>query len=554
MILNGAQILLECFKEFSIDTIFGYPGGAVIPFYDALYDEQEYFKHIRTAHEQAAVHGADGYARTTGKVGVCVVTSGPGATNAVTGIATAYMDSSPIVIISGQVPTSLLGRDSFQEIDITGVTSPITKCNYIVTDIEELEGTVRRAFYIATSGRPGPVLIDIPKDIFLKEKVFKKDIKTNKDVMSSEKEKINYDRIKEVAKVINESCRPVIYAGGGIKLSNASDNLYRLAQKSQIPVVNSLMGLGTIDREDKLSLGLVGMHGFREANLAITNSDVVIAIGTRFSDRAIGKSDKFAEKSKIIQIDIDETEIDKNILSHLPLIGDVNHILKELLNYVKKNSRKKWIDEIERYKLNNTIKKESFHPKNILKEFNKLFNEDSIVATDVGQHQLWTAQFWRFKSPRNFVTSGGLGTMGFGLGAAIGSKVANPNKRVLLITGDGSFGMNCNELTTVAKYKLPITILLMNNNTLGMVRQWQCLFNEKRYSETDIDENVDYMQLVKAYGIKGFKVRNIEELKSILLDIKDYDGPSLVECIIDKDEGVFPIIPPGKAIDQLVLA
>ena len=550
MRLSGAQILLECLKEQDANIIFGYPGGAVIPLYDALYDELDYFTHIRTAHEQAAVHAADGYARSTGKVGVCIVTSGPGATNTITGIATAYMDSVPMVVFTGQVPRNLLGRDSFQEIDIMGITLSITKHSYIVKDEKNLADTIRTAFEIARSGRPGPVLIDIPKDVFLSEAEYVRVKKENK------KHKITtiieVKKIQEAAEMIQCAKRPIIYAGGGIKTANASMAVCKFAQIGDIPVANTLMGLGTIPRDHKLSLGMVGMHGHRETNLAVTNSDLVIAIGARFSDRVISKAEMFAPQAKIIHIDIDETEIHKNKVVDLSLIGDMDIILKDLISYMNQKDRKFWHDEIANFK--NSPKVEmGFTHNAVLQCLNEALEEDTIVTTDVGQHQMWTAQQWKFKSPRTLITSGGLGTMGFGLGAAIGSQMGNLDKRVLLITGDGSFRMSCNELSTIAKYNLPIVTVIMNNHTLGMVRQWQRMFSNGRYSETDIDDDVSYVKLAQAYGIEGYKASSIEELKSVLETVKIIRRPTVIDCVIGKEEGVFPIVPPGKSIQELVL-
>ncbi len=554
MKLSGAQVILECLKEQGVDTIFGYPGGAVIPLYDALYDEREYFNHIRTVHEQGAVHAADGYARTTNKVGVCFVTSGPGATNTVTGIATAYIDSIPLVVITGQVPTKLLGKDSFQEVDITSITLPITKHNYIVESEAELADTIREAFVIANSDRPGPVLVDIPKDILLKRTEYLREIENKKDVISesSYKKNINIEnsKILEIAKLINNSEKPVIYAGGGIIISEASEKLYSFAKKGDIPVVSTLMGLGGFPREDELSLGLVGMHGFREANLAVTNSDLIIAVGSRFSDRVIGKVEKFAPRAKIIHIDIDSTEIGKNLEADISINGDVNNILGILINHINITNRKEWKNKIEEWKIN--VKYDNdFVPQNILNKLNQYYKDKVIVSTDVGQHQLWTAQHWKFNHPKTFVSSGGLGTMGYGLGAAIGAKIGNKDKEVLLITGDGSFRMNCNELATVSKYNIPITIVLFNNNTLGMVRQWQRLFKDERYSETDVGNEVDYIKLAEAFGIKGYKINDIGELENTLINIEKCKEPVLIECIIDKDEGVYPIVPAGESIDNM---
>jgi len=558
MRLKGAQILLECLKEQDTNIIFGYPGGAVIPLYDALYDEMDYFTHVRTAHEQAAVHAADGYARATGKVGVCIVTSGPGATNTITGIATAYMDSVPLVVFTGQVPRNLLGRDSFQEIDIIGITLSITKHSFIVKDEKNLAETIRKAFEIARSGRPGPVLIDIPKDVFLSdaeyEKVEKEDVKQkNISVLQMKK-------IQRAAEMIKSANKPIIYAGGGIKTGNASAIVCRFAEVGDIPVANTLMGLGTIPRDHKLSLGMVGMHGFRETNLAVTNSDLIIAIGARFSDRVIGRADSFAPNAKIIHIDIDETEIDKNKVVDLSLVGDMNTILEILIYYVDQKHRTAWHNEIASWKVlqstnfkNATKSENNFTHATVLQCLNTALEEDTIVTTDVGQHQMWTAQQWNFKKPRTFITSGGLGTMGFGMGAAIGSQMGKIDKRVLLVTGDGSFRMSCNELQTISKYKLPIVTVIMNNHTLGLVRQWQRMFSNGRYSQTDIDDEVNYVKLAEAYGISGYKVTSEEELNSVLETIKIGRKPVVIDCVIDKEEGVYPIVPPGKSIQELIL-
>ncbi|CAH2212086.1 biosynthetic-type acetolactate synthase large subunit [Tepidibacter aestuarii] len=548
--MNGARLLLDCLKKQGVDTLFGYPGGAVIPFYDALY-EYGHFNHTRTAHEQGAIHAADGYARSSGKVGVCIATSGPGATNTVTGIATAFMDSIPLVVITGQVPTTLLGRDSFQEIDITGVTMSITKHNYLVRNVEDIPEIIKEAFKIAITGRPGPVLIDIPKDIFLAEYEECLFDNLNEDEIKEYEEDLD---LTDVVKIINESKRPVIYAGGGIKIANASNEFNEFANKLDTPVVNTLMGLGSIDRESELSLGLVGMHGFRENNLAVTNSDLIIAIGARFSDRVIGNSKGFAPKANIIHIDIDATEMNKNKKSQYHVVGDVKKILQKLTKYVHAKDNTNWKENIRNYKSEYRVDKDLFHPENIFSSLNKKLDKDVLVATDVGQHQLWTAQYFNFKNDRQFITSGGLGTMGFGLGAAIGAQVANKNKQVMLVTGDGSFNMNCNELLTIAKYKLPIIIVLLNNKTLGMVRQWQNLFCDQRYAETDNDFNTDYKLLTKVYGMKGYSVDSIEELDEALSDCNLGKDPVFIECNIDKDFGVYPIVPPGKNIDELVEA
>ena len=558
--MQGANLIIECLIKESVTTMFGYPGGSVIPIYDALYDYTDQIKHIRTSHEQGAVHAADGYARTSGKTGVCVITSGPGATNAVTGIATAYMDSSPLVVISGQVGTSLLGKDTFQEIDITGVTYSITKHNFLVRNLEELPKIISQAFTIANEGRKGPVLVDIPKNLQVT------DIDYNmenyipscqnskiKDEFEIREENETKNKLKDVANLIKESKKPVIYAGGGIKSVDQYDLLKNFAQKINTPVLNTLMGLGGIDRQDTLSLGLVGMHGSKEANLAISNSDLVISIGARFSDRVIGNKDEFAKNAKIIQIDIDSSEMSKNIPAEIELIGDLTDVLNGILEIVEPKNNSDWLSEIDTFKdTEHIIDKNAFHPKNILEAFNKkLGSENTTVVTDVGQHQMWTAQYWSFEKGRSYITSGGLGTMGFGLGGAIGTKLGTPQKNVLLVTGDGSFKMNCNELATVATQDLPIVILLFNNNALGMVRQWQNLFSDKRYSETDIYDKTNYIMLANAYGIEGHKAQNLEELNQILENLT-LDKPVLIECQIDHDINVFPIVPPNDNLLNLI--
>lgn len=549
MELSGAEIVLECLKENGVNTIFGYPGGAVIPLYDALYDNFDSFSHILTSHEQGAVHGADGYARTTGKVGVCFATSGPGATNTITGIATAYLDSVPLVIFTGQVPRSLLGKDSFQEVDITGISIPITKHNYLVENVEDLQDIIGEAFDIASGGRPGPVLIDIPKDIFIeKAEYVKKDILEKKSTIKE----VDEELIEEASKIINESKKPIIYAGGGVIVSNASNELFTMVSKAEIPVVNTLMGLGSISRDKELSLGLVGMHGLREANLAVTNSDLIIAVGARFSDRVVGKVNSFAPHAKIIHIDIDKSEINKNKRANLSIIGDVKQILNKLIEKIDSTERKSWLSQIKQWKSKTNLSQSDFTPKNIIKTVQDILGKDTIVVTDVGQHQMWTAQYWEFDRPRSFLTSGGLGTMGYGLGAAIGAQVAKREGKVLHITGDGSFRMNCNELATVTKYNLPTITLLFNNNALGMVRQWQTLFQRGRYSETCIGDEVNYVKLANAFNIDGYSVDNIDSLSKAMKKVAASKKSAVIECKIDKDEGVFPIVPAGKAIDNII--
>ncbi|HBG4072458.1 TPA: biosynthetic-type acetolactate synthase large subunit [Clostridioides difficile] len=560
--MNGAKVILECLKKEGIDTIFGYPGGAVIPLYDALYDYSDDFKHIRTSHEQGLVHAADGYARSTNTVGVCFTTSGPGATNAITGIATAFMDSSPMVVISGQVPTSLLGKDSFQEIDITGATLSMTKHNYLVRNTKELVPTIKEAFRVANSGRKGPVLVDVPKDLFLAEMDFSGedyDLCQIDDYMDYKSDfglddETNIKLLNEAIDIIKESKKPVIYAGGGVKSSDSEEILEKFATKIDTPVLNTLMGLGNIDRKNELSLGMVGMHGSRESNLALSNSDLVIAIGARFSDRVISKSSEFAKNAKIIHIDIDPSEISKNIESNVSLVGDVKLVLSLLLEMVESKNNSNWKEEIKTFRKSEGIQTDEFHPQNILKKINEKYEtlkKPTVVVTDVGQHQMWAAKYWNFKGNKSFITSAGLGTMGFGLGAAIGTKAGNVDKNVVLVTGDGSFRMNCNELATVANYNVPMLILLFNNRTLGMVRQWQKLFSNQRYSQTDINENVDYVKLVNAYNIDGYKVSNMEELGKAL-DMIDFNKPVFLQCDIDKDYDVYPIVAPNDALENLI--
>lgn len=550
MQLNGGKIVLKALKDMGTKDIFGYPGGAVIPLYNELYDQMDEFNHYRGAHEKGVVHAADGYARTTGDVGVCFVTSGPGATNTITGIATAYMDSVPLVVISGQVPMSVLGKDSFQEIDITGVTMSITKHNYLVEDINDLERVVKEAYLIASTGRKGPVLIDIPKNIFIESCEYKNydaNIKLLKTIHTN-----NLSKINQSIQLIKKSKNPVIYAGGGVKHSLGEKTLLTFASRYQIPVVNTLMGLGCFPRDHDLSLGLVGMHGFSEANMAVMESDLIIAIGARFSDRVIGNPKKFAQKANIIHIDLDKTELDKNVYSEVKLCGDATVILNQIMQALPDHLyHEDWIKTINAFRQKDNFNSNVFHPGNVLKKINSTMPENTIVATDVGQHQMWTAQYWQFMKSDSFITSGGLGTMGYGLGAAIGAKVGNPDRPVVLITGDGSFRMNCNELSLLKKYNLPVLIILFNNNTLGMVRQWQKMFQEKRYAETDI-EDINYLMLANAYGLESVKVSSLKELNQVM----DHYNPSkslLIECTIDLDENVIPIVPPGEAISQLIL-
>lgn len=548
MKLSGSQIILKVLREKTIDILFGYPGGAVIPFFDALYDELDYFKMYRPAHEQNGVHAADGYARSTGKLGVFIATSGPGATNTITGIANAYMDSTPLLVICGQVANTLIGKDSFQEVDITGLTLSVTKHNYLVRKVENLEDVIREAIDVAISGRPGPVLVDVPKDVFINQCEYKG---ISRDYFNNI-ELPNEDNLNTAVDLINKSQKPVIYAGGGIRISKNDNLLLQLAEKAGIPVANSFMGLGTIPRNNKLSLGFVGMHGFKETNMAVTNCDLLIAIGARFSDRVIGNPDKFAPNAKIIHIDIDSTEVDKNTSQCIPLIGDMKSILIRLIEKVNEKDRSNWLNEIMSCKVISDLEGQ-FVPENILSETNKVYNENTIIVTDVGQHQMWTGQFWKFNKSNEFITSGGLGTMGFGLGAAIGAELGNPNKKTILITGDGSFRMSCEELVTISKYKIPVKIIMLNNNTLGMVRQWQRMFSKARYSETDNYDDVNYQKLVDAYGIKGYKAESLKELNEILQKTYNINEAIFIECKISPECSVYPIVPPGRPIDELLL-
>ncbi|WMJ78115.1 MULTISPECIES: biosynthetic-type acetolactate synthase large subunit [unclassified Sedimentibacter] len=549
MKLSGSQIILRVLREKGIDTLFGYPGGAVIPFFDALYDELDYFKVLRPAHEQNGVHAADGYARSTGKLGVFVATSGPGATNTITGIANAYMDSVPLLVITGQVANTLIGKDSFQEVDITGMTLSVTKHSYLVRNVEDLEDVIREAAEVAMEKRPGPVLVDVPKDVFMSLCEFKGS-GTGEDF--EEKEHVR-GNLELAAELINSSQKPVIYAGGGVRISKNDDLLLKFAEKTGIPVCNSFMGLGTIPRNHKLSLGFVGMHGSTETNMAVTNCDLLIAMGARFSDRVIGSPDKFAPGAKIIHIDIDSTEVDKNTYESIPLIGEMKEILERLLEKAEEKDRSGWLNEIMSKRQKKNIEGQ-FIPENILKKVNSYYSVDTVVATDVGQHQMWTGQYWNFNRSDEFITSGGLGTMGFGIGAAMGAQIGNPNKKTVLVTGDGSFRMNCEELVTISRYRLPVKIILLNNNTLGMVRQWQRMFSNARYSETDNHDDVNYQMLAGSYGIKSFKAESMEELENALESTCGVNEPVLIECRIDHDCSVYPIVPPGRPIDELLIS
>lgn len=552
MLLTGADIVVECLKEQKVDTVFGYPGGNVIHIYDSLYKNKKYIKHILTAHEQGASHAADGYARSTGKVGVCIATSGPGATNLVTGIATAYMDSVPMVIITGNVPLSLLGKDSFQEVDIAGVTAPITKHNYIVKDINKLADTIREAFYIASEGRQGPVLIDIPKDIAMTTTDYEY---AEPKLVERCTKNITEEAIENALELINRSKQPFIYIGGGVVRSEASKELLEFAEKIDAPVTSSLMGLGGFPSSHELFTGMIGMHGTKASNKGINKSDLIIAIGARFSDRVVSKVEKFAPNAKILHIDIDPAEINKNVVSYHYIVGDIREVLKQLNNNITKQDRMQWVNKIKEYKDKYPLS----YPDNglkaqyIIEKLNDITDENTIVATEVGQHQMWTAQYYNFNSPKEFLTSGGLGTMGFGLGAAIGAQVGNPTKTVINIAGDGCFKMNLIELATAVNYNLPIIIILINNNSLGMVRQWQSLFFDGRYSETTLNHATNFVGLAENFGMRGLEISRKEQVEEVLQEAINCKGPVLVHCRIHEDDKVFPMVAPGEAIDSLIM-
>lgn len=550
MILKGSQVIIEVLKELGVDTVFGIPGGAVIPLYDALYDSD--IKHILATHEQMAAHMADGYARVTGRVGVCFATSGPGATNLVTGIANAYMDSIPVVAITGQVPTNLIGKDSFQEVDITGITMPVTKHNFIVKSPDKLADTIREAFLIASTGRPGPVLVDIPKDMQIADINY---VKRKDFYVESVKAQVNERDLKNAAELIINSERPVIFAGGGVIWADASRNLIEFSKKAHIPVASSLMGLGCFPEDHELSLGLIGMHGSRYANMAIYKSDLVIAIGSRFSDRVAGKAGGLAPNAKVIHIDIDPAEIGKNIDVDVPLIGDVKEVLGLLTQRIPEIKREEWMQELSKLREKNGFKYKDddvLRPQWIVEKIQQLSNDDLIISTEVGQNQMWAAQYYKFKEPRTFVTSGGLGTMGFGLPAAIGSQVGRPDKRVVNIAGDGSIRMNIHALETAAIYNIPVITVLFNNQTLGMVRQWQNLLYNKRFSETDLNANLNFANLANAFGVEGIRVKTKEEFEYAFKKAYCEKRPFMIECIIDKDEMVLPFIPAGGTVENTI--
>ena len=558
--IKGARILLECLSRLGINEIFGYPGGAVIPIYDELYSFKE-IKHYFARHEQGAVHEADGYARSTGKVGACLATSGPGATNLVTGIMTAHMDSIPLLVITGQVSSSLLGKDAFQESDIVGITVPITKNNYLVQDIKDLPRILKEAYYIASTGRPGPVLVDIPRDIQLQEIPYDEFNKIYENHFSLEGYNPVYEghkgQIKTAIKMIKDSKKPLIIAGAGILKAHAYEELKEFVEKTNIPVAMTLLGLGSFPGNHELALGMIGMHGTTYANYAANEADLIIAAGMRFDDRVTGNPQKFIPNAKIIHIDIDPAEIGKNKLIDVPIVGDLKNVLTDLNEKAPKASHDEWLKQIKKWKKEYSLtyrktEDDILIPQEILSEIDKITKGNVIVATDVGQHQMWTAQYLTFNNPYSILTSGGAGTMGFGLPAAIGAQVANPNKKVLAVVGDGGFQMTFQELMLIKEYNLPVKIFIINNSYLGMVRQWQELFHEKRYSSVDLSYNPDFIKIGEAYGIKSIQLKNKKDLKKNLKKILESDEAVLVECIVEKEENVYPMIPAGKDVSYIV--
>ena len=563
MKLTGSKILLECLLQEDVDTIFGYPGGTVINIYDDLMDSP--IKHVLTRHEQAAVHAADGYARATGKVGVAIATSGPGATNTITGIATAYMDSIPMVVITGQVPTPLIGNDAFQEADVIGLTRPITKHNYLVRDIKDLAMTVKKAFYIARTGRPGPVVIDLPKDVQIAAAKFEYpdsvELRGYKPTFSG-----NMRMIDKAAKMILSAKKPVLYVGGGASLTDAHGELLELAEMLQAPVTTTLMGMASFPTQHDLSLGMLGMHGTYYANMAVTNSDLLVALGARFDDRVTGKIATFAPHAKVIHVDIDPTSIKKNVRVDLPIVGDLRDVLKKLNKKLAEqkdevelmhDALKPWHDEIAGWRKDHPMtykaSKTEIKPQFVVEKLRELSNDDAIVTTEVGQHQMWTAQFFDFTQPRTFLSSGGLGTMGYGLPAALGAQAAFPDRQVIDISGDGSFQMNSQELATLVQYRLPVKIVILNNNFLGMVRQWQQLFFDKRYSQTCMELPIDFVKLAEAYGATGLRATEPGQVEDVIRQAFDTPGPVIMEFKISREENVMPMVPAGAGINEMLL-
>lgn len=550
MQLNGAEILIACLKEQGVDTVFGYPGGAILNVYDALYRHQDEINHILTSHEQGAAHAADGYARATGKVGVCFATSGPGATNLVTGIATAYMDSIPVVAITCNVGVSLLGKDSFQEIDIAGITMPITKHNYIVKDVNKLAETIRKAFTIAQTGRPGPVLIDIPKDITAELADYTPQV--IKEVIAMNPSDICENDVDTAVSMIEKSKRPYIFVGGGAVLSDASKELMEFVNKTDAPVTDSLMGKGAFPGTDDRYTGMLGMHGTKTANYGVSECDLLIVIGARFSDRVTGNTEKFAKHAKILQFDIDAAEMNKNVLITDGVVGDIKEVLKKVNAKLSQQSHPEWMKKVSENKAKFPLKyhEDILSGPSIIEEIYRQTKGDAIVVTEVGQHQMWAAQFYKFIKPRTLLTSGGLGTMGYGLGASLGAKMGCPDQTVVNIAGDGCFRMNMNEIATAARYQIPVIQVVLNNHVLGMVRQWQNLFYEQRYSATILNDAVDFVKLAEALGAEGIRVKTKEEFKNAFEKALALKKPIVIDCQIDSDEKVWPMVAPGAAISD----
>ena len=549
MQLNGSEIIIECLKEQKVDTIFGYPGGTILNVYDALYKHQSEIKHVLTSHEQGASHAADGYARATGKVGVCMATSGPGATNLVTGIATAYMDSIPLVAITANVAKPALGKDSFQEIDIAGVTMPITKHNYIVKNVEDIAKTIREAFYIAASGRPGPVLVDITKDATagVCEYTYEEPKKIERKT-----ETICDCSVDKAVELIKEAKKPFIYIGGGVIAAAANEELAEFVKKVDAPVCDSLMGKGAFDNNNELYTGMIGMHGTKASNFGVSKCDLLIAIGARFSDRVTGNASKFANNAKVIHIDVDAAEINKNVKTDVSIIGDAKEVLARINAKLDSQDHAEWISEIKemKEKFPLSYNQDALTGPYVIEKIYEATKGDAVITTEVGQHQMWAAQFYKYKEPRTLISSGGLGTMGYGLGASIGAKIARPDKKVINIAGDGCFRMNMNEIATAVRYNVPIVQVVINNHVLGMVRQWQTLFYGQRYSNTILNDAVDFVKLAEAMGAKAYRITTKDEVDSVLAEALNQDVPVVIECQIAEDDKVFPMVAPGGAIAE----
>lgn len=548
MKLTGAEILIECLKEQGVDTVFGYPGGAILNVYDALYKHKDEITHYLTSHEQGAAHAADGYSRSTGKIGVCFATSGPGATNLVTGIGTAYMDSVPMVAVTCNVGVPLLGKDSFQEVDIAGITMPITKHNFIVKDVADLAEVMRKAFFIAESGRPGPVLVDIPKDVTGDTCEYKK----QQPKVKEQKGEFTQVQIDEMIKLIKKSKKPYVVVGGGAVLSNAEKEVLAFVEKLHAPVADTLMGKGAFPGEHELYTGMLGMHGTKTANFGVSECDLLIVLGVRFSDRVIGSAKKFAKNAKKIQIDIDAAEINKNVVIDEAIIGDIKEVLQSVDKVLDAQNHDEWIGHIHEYNNKYPLR---YHPDvltgpYVVEEIYRQTKGDAIIVTEVGQHQMWAAQYYRFKKPGTLLTSGGLGTMGYGLGASLGAKSGNPDKTVINIAGDGCFRMNLNELATAARYQLPVIQVVLNNQVLGMVRQWQTLFYDKRYSATILDDGIDFVKIAEGFGVKAVAVNTREEFARAFKDALHLNAPIVIDCKIEKDEKVWPMVAPGAPISE----